>query len=235
MLKAIIWDYDGTLVDTRQKNLNVTRSIISAVTGKPADMFPVLNSVAVYDEANMKSANWRELYKTEFNLTDEQTIYAGSLWTEYQLLDNTVINFFIGINEVIHSLSFYKHGIVSQNSKQNITEVLDREGVGKHFKMIIGYEEIPFSMQKPHPEGLLQCITQLTKLDNEGIILYIGDHETDATCVHNANNTLSRKAIYSAGAFYEKHDASGNWNIKPDFKVNHPNEILEIAEALNNQ
>ena len=26
-IKAIIWDYDGTLVDTRHKNLNVTKSI----------------------------------------------------------------------------------------------------------------------------------------------------------------------------------------------------------------
>ena len=27
-IKAIIWDYDGTLVDTRHKNLHVTRNII---------------------------------------------------------------------------------------------------------------------------------------------------------------------------------------------------------------
>lgn len=235
MLKAIIWDYDGTLVDTRQKNLNVTKAIISAVTGKPAEAFPVLDSVAVYDEANMKAANWRELYKTEFNLTDEQATYAGSLWTEYQLLDNTTVSFFTGINEVIHSLSFYRHGIVSQNSRQNITEVLGREGVDKHFKSIIGYEEVSFSMQKPHPEGLLQCITQLTKLDDKGIILYIGDHETDATCVHNANNALSRKAIYSVGAFYEKNDHSGSWTVQPDFKASHPKNILEIVDTLNTQ
>ena len=235
MLKAIIWDYDGTLVDTRQKNLNVTRAIISHVTGKPADVFPVLDSVAVYDAANMKAPNWRVLYKEEFGLNDEQTTYAGSLWTTYQLKDNTAINFFNGINEVIHSLSFYSHGIVSQNSKQNITDVLSREGVDEHFKIIIGYEEVSFAMQKPHPEGLLQCITQLTQLDDEGIILYIGDHETDATCAHNANNALSRKAIYSVGAFYEKHDHSDSWRIKPDFKAAHPNDILKIAETLNLQ
>ncbi|RTL58967.1 MAG: HAD family hydrolase [Sphingobacteriales bacterium] len=232
MLKAIIWDYDGTLVDTRQKNLNVTRSIISTVTGKPAEAFPVLESVTVYDAANMKVPNWRVLYKEAFGLNDEQTSYAGSLWTEYQLKDNTAISFFNGINEVIHSLSYYGHGIVSQNSKQNITEVLSREGVDQFFKIVIGYEEVSFAFQKPHPEGLLQCIKQLTKLDDECFILYIGDHETDATCAYNANDQLSRKAVYSVGAFYEKEDHSNNWNIKPDFKATHPNDILDIVNLL---
>jgi len=30
-IKAIIWDYDGTLVDTRHKNLNVTKNIMKIV------------------------------------------------------------------------------------------------------------------------------------------------------------------------------------------------------------
>ena len=235
MLKAIIWDYDGTLVDTRQKNLNVTSSIISAVTGKPSTTFPVLDSVTVYDAANMNAPNLRVLYKEEFGLNDDQATYAGFLWTAYQLKDTTAISFFNGISDVIHSLSHYGHGIVSQNSKQNITEVLKREGVDKHFKIIIGYEEVSFSLQKPHPEGLLQCIKQLTQLDDEGTILYIGDHETDATCAHNANNSLLRKAVYSVGAFYEKNDHSDSWAVAPDFKVNNPKDILAIVSSLNGE
>ena len=31
---AVIWDYDGTLVDTGMKNLNVTRNIVKKITGK---------------------------------------------------------------------------------------------------------------------------------------------------------------------------------------------------------
>jgi len=33
MVKAIIWDYDGTLVDTRHKNLAVTKEIMKHVAG----------------------------------------------------------------------------------------------------------------------------------------------------------------------------------------------------------
>ena len=31
-IQAIIWDYDGTLVDTLHKNLNATKRIIEAIT-----------------------------------------------------------------------------------------------------------------------------------------------------------------------------------------------------------
>ena len=43
-IQAIIWDYDGTLVDTRLKNYQVNRAILEAVTGKSADEFEGLTS-----------------------------------------------------------------------------------------------------------------------------------------------------------------------------------------------
>ena len=45
---AIIWDFDGTLVDTHHKNLNVTRRIIEQIKQKRADNFPVLISLENY-------------------------------------------------------------------------------------------------------------------------------------------------------------------------------------------
>jgi len=235
MLKAIVWDFDGTLVDTRGKNLNVTKAIISEITGKLAESFTALSSLPDYEMANTNAANWRELYKKEFELTDEQIDYAGSLWTGYQLLDQTPVNFFSGIENTIKVLDRYAHGIVSQNSRKNIYEMLSSAGINNCFKTIIGYEEVDYSMQKPHPEGLLYCMSQLTALQEGEIILFIGDHETDAQCAANANRKLSYKAVFSVGAFYEKKDYSDTWTFKPDFKANHPDDILEIADKLNQQ
>ena len=44
MIKAIIWDYDGTLVDTHIKNLNVTRKIIEHITGKKPENIQSMNT-----------------------------------------------------------------------------------------------------------------------------------------------------------------------------------------------
>lgn len=60
-ISAFIWDYDGTLADTRHKNLNVTRKIIEYVTAKSADEYPVLRSLDSYDSANKNSTNWKEV------------------------------------------------------------------------------------------------------------------------------------------------------------------------------
>jgi phosphoglycolate phosphatase-like HAD superfamily hydrolase len=47
-IRAIIWDYDGTLVDTRHKNLNVTRNIIESIIEAGVKEFSALRSVGNY-------------------------------------------------------------------------------------------------------------------------------------------------------------------------------------------
>jgi phosphoglycolate phosphatase-like HAD superfamily hydrolase len=63
---AIIWDYDGTLVDSRRKNLNVTRKIVSKILkGDPSEI-PALSSLSNYHHAHIKATNWREFYEESF-------------------------------------------------------------------------------------------------------------------------------------------------------------------------
>ena len=57
---AVIWDYDGTLVDTRQKNLAVTREIVWEVLQKSFEEFPALATIENYEQANLASVNWRD-------------------------------------------------------------------------------------------------------------------------------------------------------------------------------
>ena len=125
-ISAIIWDYDGTLVDTRQKNLNVTRSIVESIIETEAEAFPVLRSLENYNLANRKRSNWRELYRFEFNFSESQIDEAGQMWTTYQLSDDTDVAFYDGIGKVIGELAGYPHGIVSQNSKRNIKRHLEK-------------------------------------------------------------------------------------------------------------
>ena len=72
IIKAIIWDYDGTLVDTHIKNLNVTRKIIEQITGKKPEKLPPLSNLNNYRIAARKAKSWRELYKNEFALNENE-------------------------------------------------------------------------------------------------------------------------------------------------------------------
>lgn len=230
MIEAIIWDYDGTLVDTRQKNLNVTRAIVTDVMQKEFSSFPALLNIQNYQQANTRSVNWRDLYAIEFGMNEEQTDYAGSLWTKYQLLDDTNAEFYKGLHETISEFgNSYPQAIVSLNSSENIRMSLTQNNLFSFFKTIIGYEEAGFSKQKPDPEALLKCIAGFGLYETNGVIVYIGDHETDAHCAFNTNKVMGRKKVISIGALYEKAHWAESWNYRPDYIASATSEIPVIV------
>ena len=234
-IKAIIWDYDGTLVDTRHKNLNVTKRIITSIAETDALAFPALQSLENYYLANRRTSNWRELYRQEFNLSEKQIDEAGRLWTAYQLSDVTEVVFYSGIEAVIRDLGQFPHGIVSQNSRSSITRDLSKNNLLPYFKHIVGYEEVDLNKQKPDPDGLLNCLEKLCA-PGPGNVCYIGDHETDVQCVHAANHALqAEKAnakIFSIGACYDSGADTSTWNFRPDYEAHTVEHILEIIDHI---
>lgn len=237
-IRAIIWDYDCTLVNTWYKNLAVTRRIIAKVSGQDTSQIYALSSVERYQCASLQSMNWRDFYMKECGLTAEQTDQAGWLWTEFQLSDNTPIQVFEGIPDVLATLNAYPHGIVSQNSRQSIRTALHAQQLLPYFPCIVGYEEVAFDKQKPAPDGLLLCVERLCKAQSKktGIVCYIGDHEVDAACTFAANQLLQQQGVdlrvVSIAAFYGCQGDDSSWSIKPDYRVMTPQEIPDIILGL---
>jgi len=235
-LRAIIWDFDGTLVDTREKNMNVNRQIVRVITDQPWERFPVLENVAAYDEAQMRFSNWREFYHRGIGLSEDEVDRAGAMWTGLQLTDTTPAPFFNGIAAALGQLRGTAfQGIVSQNSRQNIEEMLDGVGLLHHFEHIVGYEEVGTQRQKPAPDGLLMCIEQLTN-SAAGTVLYVGDHETDVRCGRNANRALAEQRIHqhvvTVGAFFDGLRSDGSWSVRPDYRASSPVDVVTIVEEL---
>ncbi len=233
---AIIWDYDGTLVDSRQKNLNVTRKIVSKILKGDPTKIPALSSLSNYHQAHIKATNWREFYESSFNLKDEQVDEAGKMWTEYQLEDQTPIPLIDGVEEAIISLRRFPQGIVSQNSRSVIANYLEDNNLISHFDEIIGYEQVDLKRQKPYPDGLLMCIERLMD-SGTGYVLYVGDHETDVQCALNANNILSENKpeikIISIGAFYGFDVDTSGWGVLPDYQIQNASDIKSIVNNFN--
>lgn len=231
---AIIWDYDGTLVDSRHRNLSVNRSIIEGLTGRPWGDFPALNSIADYDDAVARCTNWRDFYQNEFGLAEDMLETAGRLWTERQLSDGTPVRPFNGVTEVLESLGHLRHAIVSQNSRRIITATLEPLGLGHRFDHVLGYEEVAPGRQKPAPDGLLECLERLRV--RAGVAFYIGDHPTDAMCVARARDEVARTApgleIRSIAALYGGESVDG-WPEAPDHRASTPAEIVEIVRREN--
>lgn len=233
-LTAIIWDFDGTLADTRKRNFNVVRRLLTDV-GRSPETMPCLASPDVYDRVNRGYSNWRELYVREFGFSEEETDRIGGLWSTYQDGDDTPIDVFDGIADALDALAHAAHGIVSQNARDFIARTLEAARLAHHFRRIVGYHDVHIQRQKPEPDGLLACLEQLTGFA-PGQALYVGDHETDAHCARNAGGALRARGIavevLSVAACFVDHLDHRAWAVQPDFVARHPADLLEIVPQL---
>ncbi len=234
-LTAVVWDYDGTLVDTREKNLSVTRRLIETVSPSPAENLPVLESAEAYEAALLKVRSWREFYRDHLRLSEEKTDEAGRLWASYQESDTTPVRVFEGVPLVLGGLRQVPQGIFSLNSRGNIHKALEASDLLTYFGSIVGYEEVPFSRQKPEPDGLVLCLEELTGLA-PGVVLLIGDHEMDLLSATNANRHFEAEGIdirvLSVGVNFRTGQHLSSWPLTPDFEATRPEEILDVVASL---
>jgi len=233
-MKALFWDYDGTLVDTRQKNYQVTRDIIQDVTGRDPAAFALLRSFENYKKGLATITNWRDIYQNHFGFSPDQTDRVGNLWAEFQMKDLTPANLFEGITEVVRTYQDLPQVIISQNASNGIRGLLEDNNLAGCFNMIIGYEEVDIRKQKPEPDGFLICLEKLSLLNNF-TIYYIGDHEADVLFVQKTKKVLESMQVstrlVSIGAFYGNDQNISQWTLKPDYSVNNPSHIVAIVNS----
>jgi phosphoglycolate phosphatase-like HAD superfamily hydrolase len=231
---AIIWDYDGTLVDSRHRNLSVNRSIIEGLAGRSWQDFEALHSIEDYDAAVARCTNWRDFYQNEFGLSEDMLESAGRMWTRQQLTDVTPVEPFAGVPQTLEALGRLPHGIVSQNSRAIITATLGSLGLDGRFEQILGYEEVAPGRQKPAPDGLLDCIERLIPAGT-ATVFYVGDHPTDAMCAARARREIAARGrdvrIWSIAALYGGELPDG-WPEAPDFQALTPEDIVTIVDRL---
>ena len=226
---AILWDYDGTLVNSVPKNIDITKQILSDIVPRlSGENLPVyLKSEDAYHLANHKSKNWQDLYTNYYGLTETETLHAGSLWTEYQLKNLTPVELFPGIKQAINQMQV-PQAICSQNSAENIRQLLVKNELLEKLNVIVGYDDVPNNMQKPSPFGGIKCLSQIFKNITNKTILYIGDHEGDVEFARNIgkeldhSNTVISIIVTYSGANTE------SWTFKPDIKISCPTQLLQL-------
>ncbi|UCF64459.1 MAG: HAD family hydrolase [bacterium] len=232
-IKGIFWDFDGTLVDTDQKNFNVTKKIVKEVTNRSPESFPVLKSIQTYQQALRKSTNWRDFYQHHFDLKNDQIDFAGSLWTQSQLSDNTPAPVFSDIPKTLELFSHINHGIISQNSRKLIYKIIAENNLQTYFNVIVGYEEVGLRNQKPDPAGFLIGIKKVHP-QISGVYIYIGDHETDILFAQNVNNYFKanriNSKIFTVAVHYQSDAQKETWSLAPDF---HAYCVADLESILN--
>lgn len=228
-IDAILWDYDGTLVNSVPKNIDITKQILSQVAPRLAgkNLPNYLKSEDEYHIANHKSKNWQDLYMNYYGMSENEMLEAGTLWTEYQLKNTTPVELFSGIKQTINQIQV-PQGICSQNSSENINRVLEQNDLAHKFQAIVGYDDIPSNAQKPNSFGGIICLEQIFEDTVGKTFFYIGDHEGDVEFARNIDKGLNeRSKVIAIVAKYSRADTKF-WNYKPDFEIENPIDLIDI-------
>jgi phosphoglycolate phosphatase-like HAD superfamily hydrolase len=235
-IDAILWDYDGTMINSVRKNISITRAIIEEVAPRLSGIHlpHALNSPSRYQVANHAAENWRDLYLNYYGLSAEETDAAGHLWSSHQLANKTPVSVFDGIADTVRSLGHVPQGICSQNSAENIQQVLSDHDIDHHIDQIIGYDDVPYDSQKPAPDAGLLCLTRMFASVETISMLYVGDHEADTVFARNLQMRLGTEAKVLAVAVTYSGARPDSWTHKPDWTIDSPFELVEHLSNLAN-
>lgn len=168
MLKAIIFDIDGVLVDSREANVDFYQKLfVKAGYSKPSrkeilDLFhlPLRESIEVIT-----------------GVTDQ--VEVQRIWEmarDDDSRDASLLKFPERLEEILEHLhKNYRLAIVTSRIRVGVDFVFTAKEIKHYFDVVVAYED--YNNPKPHPEPLLVALQKLQVTTKEAI--YIGDSDTD--------------------------------------------------------
>ena len=204
-ITTLLFDWDGTLVDSAQLGLTAFEQSFAAL-GMVFDH-------EIYRE--VYSPNWYSVYEA-MGLPKDKWERADELWTHHygeqtaELVD--------GAKQTIDDLQQKGHrlGIVSGGNAIRVAREIANVGFDKVFDVVVCHEQM--ENRKPHPEGLKTALRLMNRLREESC--YIGDAPEDIEMGKRAGLlTVGVRSAYPT-----------NWKLKssnPDIYVE---SVIELSE-----
>jgi HAD superfamily hydrolase (TIGR01509 family) len=173
-ISALLFDWDGTLVDSAQLGLVAYEKSFAAL-GVPFDHEAYR---AVY------SPNWLSVYEG-LGLPKEHWQRADELWTQHY--DEQRAELIKGAGETVAEIrqKGYRLGVVSSGNDCRVNREIDELGLGGFFEVVVCHEQV--RNRKPHPEGIEIALRKLGVAPTQAA--YVGDSPEDIQTGKSANVT----------------------------------------------
>ena len=216
MIKAIIFDYDGVLVDSIHIAFDAYLRIAQHTGVKP------LATLAEFQEAHRLP--FPEMHK-KWGFTEQQNEIAKKIFYETLEERRKDTKLIPSTERVLKSLAKrYRLAIVSGNRRGVIEKILREHGVLNFFETIIGEEDV--KNIKPDPESMLLCLKRMNLNKREA--LFVGDMVIDIEM---------GKAAGVKTIIMHQH----SWNCKehlddgkPDKMIHSQSELLNAIQEMEN-
>ncbi len=174
MLKAILFDYDGTIADTDRLIIDSWQHTYLVRRGHPEDEAVILATFGEPLRTSMEHAF------PEFDVDETIDIYRSYQAEIYP----GSIKAFPGMIELIHELhaAGLRLGIVTSRVRSSTLLGLKEFGIADDMDAVITCEDC--AKHKPDPAPALTCLAALGVGPEEAIL--VGDSGFDTACAHNA-------------------------------------------------
>ena len=201
--KAIIYDIDGTLLNTVDQNMYPLIRIIREELGEDWTYEQVVPFTAYPGMKTMELLGIR----------DRETVYAR--WVRYVNEYGPGALPYDGIDELLDAAEKkgLKMGIVSSKRVPQYGIDMGRHGYDARMDAAVLFEDT--ARHKPDPEPMLECLCRLGVEAKDA--LYLGDARTDMEAARAAGMDF---AYASWGSFFpmERHE--------PDYYPEHPTDLI---------
>lgn len=172
----IVFDWDGTLMDSAAKIVSAMQSAI-ADTG-----LPYRNGAEIREIIGLGLAEAIHALFGDIEFVDQQRLVDRYRYYFVEG-DQTPMPLFAGVEELLTELNAlgYQLGIATGKSRRGLQRVLDEHGLGHHFHATRTADE---TRSKPHPQMLEEVMELIGAGTHE--TLMIGDTEYDMLMARNA-------------------------------------------------
>lgn len=228
MVKNIIFDFDGVILDSFQDQFNWFKYITSFLNKD----FPY-KSIEKFRQDYEEPVYPNMYTKLGFDWDKEK----GIIWEEYNKHKaKNNIPLCEDIDEVIAELFFkrYDLAIASSNTFEAIDKQIDYHILWPYINVItskddLGLYENKEPKLKPHPECLLQTLDKL-KCKVEDCV-YIGDQPSDILAARNVKEYLGKSMkIISVGYGFSPKEKL--MELKPDYYVDTAYDLTSIISKM---
>ncbi|MET3194699.1 HAD family hydrolase [Bacillus sp. OAE603] len=206
MVTSIIFDIDGTILDTEQIVLKSLQKVLKDELNKEFQLHELRFALGIPGKETLK----------KLNITNIEEVHPK--WSKAELDFLHEVTVFEEIEEVIKELSLrkLKLGIVTSKTKNDLKDGFEPFGLNGYFGHIICACDTV--KHKPNPDPLLACL-EILDVPNDSAI-YIGDSIYDMHCAKSAG-------VKFALALWGSKTSEGF--EKADFVLSKPMDILNLV------
>lgn len=173
MIKAILFDMDGVLVDSKEAILEFRKMFFEYAGYKDVAQkfftdFHSSHRILIVDFLKSKNIEDKKEISRLISIMQDNSLRSSVMHHRF--------NFDEKLEKILEDLKKkFLLGVVTSRGNHGIKEIFNLRPIEKYFDVIVGFDDV--DNHKPHPEPLEKALNKLGLKPKEAI--YIGDSDTD--------------------------------------------------------